>query len=278
MFGAVAHRYGWPCVVGGTGRLADGLASVVRALGGHIETGVDIQSADELAGFDYVLFDTAPRLPLKLIGHRMPPPIRRALERHRYGPAAFKIDLAVHVGIPWTNHAARAAGTVHVCGTYQEVVAAERDTAFGRMPQRPFIIVAQQALMDSSRAVGDLVPIYAYAHVPHGYDGDATETILHQIERFAPGFHERIAALGTHAPHDLWGDNANNVGGDINGGSMNLAAFIARPRLAADPYWLGVDSYYLCSSSTPPGGGIHGMCGHLAARTALKRRRPRSKR
>jgi phytoene dehydrogenase-like protein len=278
MFGAVAHRYGWPCVVGGTGRLADGLASVVRDLGGRIETGVDIQSVNQLAGFDYVLFDTAPRLPLKLIGERMPPPVRRALERHRYGPAAFKVDLAVHGGIPWTNHAARLAGTVHVCGTYQEVVAAERDTASGRMPKRPFIIVAQQALMDPSRAVGDLVPIYAYAHVPHGYSGDATDAVLQQIERFAPGFRERIAAVCTHTPQDLWRDNANNVGGDINGGSMHLAAFIARPRLAADPYWLGVDSYYLCSSSTPPGGGIHGMCGHLAARAALKRRNASSAR
>lgn len=274
MFGMFAHRYGWPCVVGGTGRLAEGLAGIVRAVGGRIETGVEIQSAQQLAGFDYVLFDTGPRLPLKLVGERMPPRIRNALERYRYGTAAFKVDLAVHDGIPWTNQAARSAGTVHVCGSYQEVITAERDTFCGRMPERPFIIVAQQALMDPSRAVGDLVPIYAYAHVPHGYDRDATDIILRQIERFAPGFRERVAALRCHSPQDLARQNANNVGGDINGGSMDLATFIARPRLAADPYWLGVDSYYLCSSSTPPGGGVHGMCGHLAARAALKRHDP----
>jgi phytoene dehydrogenase-like protein len=274
MFGAVAHRHGWPCVVGGSARMADGLASMVRSLGGRIETGITVDCAAQLAGFDYALFDTGPSLPLKLLGDKMPARIRRALRRHRYGAAAFKLDIAVHSGIPWANHNARTAGTVHVCGSYEEVVAAERDTFAGRMPERPFIIVAQQAVMDPSRAAGGLVPVYAYAHVPHGYDGDTGEFILDQIERFAPGFRERIATVRTHMPQDLFNANPNNVGGDINGGATDLAAFIARPRLSFNPYWLGVAGHYLCSASTPPGIGVHGMCGHLAARAALKRQDP----
>jgi phytoene dehydrogenase-like protein len=273
IFGAVAHRYGWPCVVGGTARLADGLASILRSHGGRIETGVTVSTPDQIAGFDLVLYDTNPGLPARLLGDRIPHRIRRALSRYRYGSAAFKIDLAVHGGIPWTNPAARQAGTVHVCGSAQEVIAAERDTYNNRMPQRPFIIVAQQALMDADRADGDLKPIYAYAHVPHGYAGDAREAIIAQIERFAPGFRDRIAATAVHTPADIERQNPNNVGGDINGGSMDLVTFFARPRLAANPYWLGVTGHYLCSSATPPGGGVHGMCGHLAARSALQQHR-----
>ncbi|CAN3128019.1 phytoene desaturase family protein [Mycobacterium sp. smrl_JER01] len=271
MFGAVAHRYGWPCVVGGTGRLADGLVGVLRSLGGRIETGVSIDAAAQIAGYDLVMFDTGPRLPMKLLGDRMPLRVRRALDRHHYGPAAFKVDFAVHQGIPWTSPYARRAGTLHVCGSEREVVVAERATARGQMPERPFLVIGQQALMDPGRGSGDMVPIYAYAHVPHGYTGDATQAIVSQIERFAPGFRERIAATAVQTPADLERDNPNNVGGDINGGAMDIASFIARPRLSADPYWLGVGSYFLCSSSTPPGGGVHGMCGHLAARAALRR-------
>jgi len=178
--------------------------------------------------------------------------------------------LAVYGGIPWTNPLAHHAGTLHVCGSAHDVIVAERDTFQNRMPQRPFVIVAQQAVMDASRAQGDLKPIYAYAHVPHGYTGDATEAIISQIERFAPGVRDRIAAIAVRSPTDFERTNPNNVGGDINGGSMDLRTFFARPRLAANPYWLGVNGHYLCSSSTPPGGGVHGMCGHLAARSALR--------
>lgn len=270
MFGAVAHRYGWPTVVGGTAMLAAGLASILRSHGGRIETGVTVKATDQIAGFDLVLYDTNPGLPAELLGDRIPPRIRRALARYRYGSAAFKVDFAVHGAIPWTNPAARRAGTVHVCGSAKEIVAAERDTFRSRMPHRPFVIVAQQALADSGRAEGDLTPIYAYAHVPHGYTGDATESIVLQIERFAPGFRERIAATATCGPADFERGNRNNVGGDINGGSMDLRTFLARPRLSPNPYSLGVKGHYLCSSATPPGGGVHGMCGHLAARSALR--------
>jgi phytoene dehydrogenase-like protein len=270
MFGAVGHRYGWPAVIGGTAQLAAGLASILRSHGGHIETRVTIGTANDIGGFDLVLYDTNPGLPHRLLGDRIPPRIRRALSQYRYGAAAFKMDFAVHGGIPWTNPVARRAGTVHVCGSAREVIAAERDTHNSRMPQRPFIIVAQQAVMDAGRAKGDLKPIYAYAHVPHGYTGDAREAIVSQIERFAPGFRDRIAAIAVCSPADFERDNPNNVGGDINGGSMDLRTFFARPRLTANPYWLGVNGHYLCSSATPPGGGVHGMCGHLAARSALQ--------
>lgn len=191
--------------------------------------------------------------------------------RYRYGAAAFKLDIAVHGGIPWASAAARTAGTLHVCGNLADVAAAEAQTFRGVMPERLFIIVAQQGVIGASRTIDDLQPIYAYAHVPQGFQVDATKQILRQIERFAPGFRECIAAVKAHSPHDLERANANNIGGDINGGSMDLRTFIARPRLSSDPYWLGADGFYLCSSSTPPGGGVHGMCGYLAARSALRR-------
>jgi phytoene dehydrogenase-like protein len=270
MFGAVAHRYGWPAVKGGTAQLAAGLASILRSHGGRIETGVTIRTIGDLGDFDAVLYDTNPGLPARLLGDRIPPRTRRALSRYRYGAAAFKMDFAVHEGIPWMNPLAQRAGTVHVCGSAEEVIAAEHDTYNNRMPERPFIIVAQQAEMDADRARGDLKPIYAYAHVPHAYTGDAQEAIMIQIERFAPGFRDRIATAAVCRPCDFARDNPNNVGGDINGGSMDLRTFFARPRLSANPYWLGVKGHYLCSSSTPPGGGVHGMCGHLAAHSALQ--------
>ncbi|NMM91536.1 FAD-dependent oxidoreductase [Rhodococcus sp. SRB_17] len=269
MFAMISHRHGWPVVVGGTDQLAEGLARVLESHGGRIATGTKIDSAEQVTGFDLVLYDTSPRQVLRLIGDRMPGRIKRAYERFRHGAAAFKLDIAVHGGIPWTSEHARSAGTVHVCGSYNEVVTAENDTARGRMPQRPFMIVGQQAVADPTRAAGDLQPIYMYAHVPHGYTGDATESMLTQVERFAPGFRDRIAMIVAHTPADIEADNANNIGGDINGGAMNLLQFIGRPRFAFDPYWTGVSGHYLCSASTPPGGGVHGMCGHLAARSAL---------
>jgi phytoene dehydrogenase-like protein len=164
----------------------------------------------------------------------------------------------------------RAAGTVHVCGTVDEVVAAERATHTGRMPERPFIIVAQQYLADPSRSVGNIHPLYAYAHVPHGYTGDATDTILNQIERFAPGFRDRIIASFTRTPAELHAYNRNYVGGDIVGGANNPVQMVMRPRIAVDPYRTGVPGVYICSASTPPGIGVHGMSGHNVALFAIR--------
>jgi phytoene dehydrogenase-like protein len=206
-------------------------------------------------------------------GDALPPRVQRAYRSFRFGSAAFKIDLAVEGGVPWTNPHCRAAGTVHVCGTFDEVVAAERATHAGRMPERPFINVAQQYLADPSRSVGNIHPLYAYAHVPHGYTGDATDAILNQIERFAPGCRDRIVASFTRSPAELQAYDANYVGGDIVGGANNPVQMVMRPRIAVDPYRTGVPGMYICSASTPPGVGVHGMSGHNAALSAIRKLR-----
>jgi phytoene dehydrogenase-like protein len=271
MFGAVAHRYGWPSVKGGVARLAEGMASTLAAMGGSLETGQRVTSRADLPTADIVMFDLPPGAVADILGDALPARIRRAYKRFRHGAGAYKVDLAVAGGVPWLNEFCRAAGTVHVCGSFDEVVAAERATAAGRMPERPFVLVAQQYLMDPCRSVGDIHPVYAYAHVPQGYTGDATEAILRQIERFAPGFRERIVGMHVRNPRELRAHDANLVGGDINGGAMDLRQFVARPRLTTDPYWTGVPGQFICSASTPPGSGVHGMSGHLAATLALRR-------
>ncbi|GAY15821.1 NAD(P)/FAD-dependent oxidoreductase [Mycobacterium sp. shizuoka-1] len=269
MFSAAGHRYGWPVVKGGSARLADALVRLLSGLGAKIETGHTVRSLTELPAADIVMFDLAPSAIVDIVGDRLPIRVQRAYRRFRYGSAAFKADFAVEDGVPWTNEHCQAAGTVHVCGSFPEIVEAERATHSRRMPERPFIIVAQQYLADPSRSVGNIHPVYAYAHVPQGFSGDATEAILGQIERFAPGFRERIVATYTRSPTEIGAHNANNVGGDINGGAMDFRQFIARPRIALNPYRTGVPGVYICSSSTPPGGGVHGMCGHNAALAAI---------
>ncbi len=270
MFAAAGHRYGWPVVVGGTARIADALERVLTGLGAKIETGRCVQSLSDLPASDVVMFDLSPGAVADVVGDALPPRVRRAYRRFRFGSAAFKIDLAVEGGVPWTNEHCRAAGTVHVCGTLDEVVAAERATHAGQMPERPFIVVAQQYLADPSRSVGNVHPLYAYAHVPHGYTGDATDTILNQIERFAPGFRDRIVASFSRTPAQLQAYNANYVGGDIVGGANNPVQMVMRPRIAVDPYRTGVPGVYICSASTPPGVGVHGMSGHNAALSAIR--------
>lgn len=273
MFGAIAHRYGWPVVSGGAARLADALGRVLTDLGGQIETGQHVRSLTELPPADIVMLDLSPGAVADIAGEALPRRIRRAYLHFRHGSAAFKVDLAVEGGVPWANKYCRTAGALHVCGSFDEVVAAEQATHAGRMPERPFIIVGQQYLADPSRSVGDVHPVYAYAHVPHGYAGDATEAILGQIERFAPGFRERIAAIHTRGPPEFSAHNLNYVGGDINGGAMDLRQFVARPRMTVDSYRTGIPGVYICSSSTPPGGGVRGMCGHNAAQSALRHAR-----
>lgn len=266
MFALVAHAYGWPVAVGGSAAVTSALHSVLREAGGRVETSTRVTS---LPDADVVMLDTAPDQAVSLLGDRLPVSARRAFGRWRHGPAAFKVDLAVEGGIPWESDAARRAGTVHVGGRFEEVAAAERAVADGRMPERPFVLLAQQYLADPSRSVGDVHPVWAYAHVPHGYSGDATEALLAQIERFAPGTRERIVATAVRTPADLYAENANYVGGDISGGALTVPQLVFRPRLAPDPYRL-VDGVYLCSSSTPPGGGVHGMAGWHAAQHALR--------
>jgi phytoene dehydrogenase-like protein len=267
------HRYGWPVARGGSGSIAAALAAVVRGHGGRIETGRPVRSLDELPPADAVLLDLAPAAVAELAGPRLPDRVARAYRRYKHGPGAFKVDLAVQEGVPWTEPAARRAGTVHAAGSYEEVVAAERDVNRGRMPARPFVLVGQQYLADPSRSQGDVHPVWAYAHVPSGYEGDVSEAILDQIERFAPGFRERILARATRSPAELAAHNANYVGGDIMTGANTPLQTLIRPRLAPDPYATGIPGVYICSAATPPAPGAHGMCGYNAAQSALARLR-----
>ena len=264
------HAYGWAVAKGGSRSITDALAAVLTEHGGTIETGRRIRSLAELPDADIVAFDLAPRAVAEIAGERLPAHVARAYRRYRHGPGAFKVDLAVEGGVPWTNEACRRAGTVHVIGSFEELVAAERDINRGRMPERPFLLVGQQYLADPERSKGDLHPVWAYAHVPNGYGGDATEAVLRQIERFAPGLHERIVATSVRTPADLAADNANYVGGDIITGANTPVQVLFRPRFALDPYSTGIPGVYICSAATPPGAGVHGMNGYNAARSALR--------
>lgn len=267
---AAAHAYGWPVAKGGTGAITRAMAGKLTALGGTISTGRTVEDVRELAGADIVMLDTTPRAAVRILGDRLPPRVRRAFTRFRYGPAAFKVDFAIEGDIPWTNELVRRAGTVHVAGEFAQIADAEAKIARHIMPDRPFVLIGQQYLADPSRSVGDLNPIWAYAHVPHGYAGDATEAIIAQVERFAPGFRDRIRHTFKRGARQLAAYNPNYVGGDISAGRNDPRQLIMRPRVALDPYATGVPGVFLCSSASPPGGGVHGMCGHNAALSALR--------
>jgi phytoene dehydrogenase-like protein len=267
MFGAVGHAYGWPVAKGGSIAIANALASLLAELGGRIETGHEVT---ELPASDIVMFDTSPGAVLRIAGDRLPGRVTRPLRRWRSGPGIFKVDFAIDGDIPWDNEGCRRAGTVHVGGTLEQIQVAEKDVHAGRMPERPFVLVCQQYLADPGRSVGTLNPIWSYAHVPNGYVGDATEAVIKQIERFAPGFRDRIVATAVRTPAELEAHNANYKGGDIAGGANDAWQIVMRPRFSPNPYSLGAKGLYLCSASTPPGGGVHGMGGANAAAAALR--------
>jgi phytoene dehydrogenase-like protein len=267
---AAGQRIGWPVAEGGSRAITGALAGLLLELGGRIETGRCVTSLDELPQASVTLLDVAPRSLLAIAGDRLPQRVRRQLRRWRHGPGAFKVDLAVEGGVPWSNDDCRRAGTVHVGGTLEEIAAAEREVAGGRMPRRPFVLVGQQYLADPKRSSGDLHPVWAYAHVPNGWRGDATEAILDQIERFAPGLRERIIARHVRGPVQFEAYNPNYVGGDIATGANDVRQVAMRPRVARDPYATGIPGVFLCSAATPPGAGVHGMCGANAARSALQ--------
>jgi phytoene dehydrogenase-like protein len=265
------HAFGWPVAKGGSRAISDALAAVLAEHGGRIETGRRVTSYDEVGDADIIVFDLAPFAVAKIAGDLLPSRVARSYRRYRHGPGAFKLDLAVEGGIPWTNESCRRAGTVHVAGTFEELAVAERAINEGSMPERPFVLVGQQYLADPSRSAGDLHPVWAYAHVPSGYTGDATDSVLGQIERFAPGFRERITKRSVRDPTALEAYNANYIGGDIITGANGPFQVVIRPRLALDPYSTGIDGVYICSAATPPGAGAHGMNGYNAARSALRR-------
>jgi phytoene dehydrogenase-like protein len=263
------HQSGWAVAEGGSQAISNALAARLTDLGGTIETGVRITSAAELPQSDITMFGLAPGAVAAILGDRLPPRLARAFARFRSGPAAFKVDFAIEGGVPWANADARRAGTVHVVGSFPELAATERDIHDGRMPKRPFVLVGQQYLADPQRSVGDVHPLWTYAHVPHGYSGDATAAMFGQIERFAPGFRERVIGYEVRSPAELAAYNPNYVGGDINTGAKDIRQLVFGPRTTLSPYTFGVPGMYICSAATPPGPGAHGMCGFNAARAAL---------
>jgi phytoene dehydrogenase-like protein len=270
ILGMLGHVVGWPWPRGGAQRISDALASYLRMLGGEIRTGVHITSLDELPTARTVLCDVTPRQLLLIAGHHLPQGYRRQLQRYRYGPAAFKVDWALDGPIPWRAPECARAATVHVGGTLAEIASAERAAWEGRPSCRPFVLVTQQSLFDPTRAPAGQHVAWAYCHVPNGSSFDMTEHIEGQIERFAPGFRERILARSILNPGGLEHYNPNYIGGDINGGVQDLWQLFTRPTIRLVPYATPAKGLYICSSSTPPGGGVHGMCGYFAARAALR--------
>ena len=272
VLGAAGHAVGWPLPRGGAQSIANALAAHLRELGGEIETNCRIENLAQLPKARAVLFDMTCWQFARVAGDQLPARYREQLERFRHAPGVFKIDYALSAPVPWRTAACRSAGTLHLGGTLDEIAAGERAVAEGRHPERPFVLVAQQSLFDRTRAPEGRHTLWAYCHVPHGSGRDMTKAIEHQIERFAPGFRDCVLARHTLDAARLEHANANLIGGDINGGAANLWQLIARPVVSPTPYRTPLRGFYLCSSSTPPGGGVHGMCGYHAARATLRDR------
>ena len=261
------HAVGWPVARGGSQKVADALASIARSHGAEIVTGHRVERIDELDDAGAVLLDLTPRQIVAIAGHRLPDRYRRALERYRYGPGVFKLDWALDAPIPWTAPECHGAGTVHIGGTFEEIAASER----GDGGQRPYVLLSQPTVCDPSRAPEGKHVGWAYCHVPAGSTEDMTAAIEGQVERFAPGFRERILARASMNAAEMEAHNPNYVGGDINGGLMDLRQLFTRPVARPVPYTTPDERLFICSSATPPGGGVHGMCGYFAAKAALRR-------
>ncbi len=270
VLGMYAHAVGWPMVRGGSAAVTHALAAELQGHGGQIVTGELVGDLDDLPPARVVLFDTTPRAMVAIAGGRLPPRTRRRYEAFRYGSGVFKVDWALDGPIPWTADGLRRAGTVHLGGTLDEIARSESDVAAGRHSERPFTLVAQYHPWDPSRAPAGKTTAWAYCHVPSGSDVDMTARIEAQLERFAPGFHDLVLARATHSPARLEAHDPNYIGGDINAGIADIRQTLFRPVPSLDPYHAG-PGLYLCSSSTPPGGGVHGMSGFLAAQSALRR-------
>jgi len=273
VLGMAGHAVGWPMPRGGAQRIADALAAHLRTLGGEVVTGTPVTDLGQLPAARVILCDITPRQLLRIAGNRLPAGYRRTLAGYRYGPGVFKLDLALDGPIPWRAEACRRAGTVHLGGTLEEIAVGERAAWRGDPPEHPFVLLAQQSLFDPTRAPAGKQTVWAYCHVPNGSTFDMTERIEAQIERFAPGFRQRILARHAIGPAALEQYNANYVGGDINGGVQDFRQLFTRPAMRINPYATPLPGLYLCSSATPPGGGVHGMCGYFAARSALAENR-----
>jgi len=270
VLGALGHAFGWPLPRGGSQKISDALASYLRSMGGEIFTGFRVRLVDEVPRTRTVLFDVTPRQLHDIAGEHFTADYNKALKRYRYGPGVFKVDFALDGPIPWKAKDCLRAGTVHLGGTLEEISASEAEVARGIHPEKPWILLAQQSLFDGTRAPEGKHTVWAYCHVPNGSTFDMTGRIEAQIERFAPGFRDRILAKRTAGTAELERWNPNLVGGDINGGYMDLRQLFTRPMPRPNPYSTPARGLYICSSSTPPGGGVHGMSGYLAARVALR--------
>jgi phytoene dehydrogenase-like protein len=270
VLGSLGHAVGWPLPQGGSQRIADALVSYLKTLGGEVRTGFRVERLDQLPPARAVLLDVTPRQLLKIAGDTLPSSYGRRLQRFRYGPGVFKMDYALNAPIPWKALACAQAGTVHVGGTLAEVALSEYQVTEGKAPDKPFVLLAQPSLFDPSRAPLGKHTAWAYCHVPNGSSFDMTERIESQIERFAPGFRDCVLARHAMDCVQLALHNSNLVGGDINGGLANLTQLVARPVFSRTPYRTPIPGLYLCSASTPPSGGVHGMCGFHAAEAALR--------
>lgn len=264
-----AHLGGWPIPVGGSRAIADALASYFISLGGKIETGTVVRSLDQLPSSDAVLLDVTPRQLLQIAGHKFSSLYKWQLSRYRYGMGVFKVDWALDGPVPFTSSEARVAGTIHLGNTLEEIVDSEQMVWNGKCQSKPFVLLAQQSVFDTSRAPEGKHTVWAYCHVPNGSTIDMTDAIEAQVERFAPGFRDRILARNSMNTAEMEAYNPNYIGGDINGGAIDLSQLFTRPALRRSPYRTSAKGIYICSASTPPGGGVHGMCGHNAAKRAL---------
>jgi phytoene dehydrogenase-like protein len=267
--GAAGHAIGWPIPAGGSRKITDALVSLLQTLGGEIEIGRRVSSLRELPAARIVMLDTAARQFLRLAEGKLPRSYERRLAKFRHGPGIFKIDYALNAPIPWSAGECRKAGTVHIGGTFEEVAAARREVLMGGHPEKPFILLAQPTLFDPSRAPAGKHIAWAYCHVPQGSSFDMTARMEARIEHFAPGFRDCVIARRVATTAEIERHNANLVGGSIDGGATTLWQMVARPVLRTTPYRTPLRGVYLCSSSTPPGGGVHGMCGYNAAMAAL---------
>jgi len=264
-----AHAVGWPMTRGGASVVADALVAELEAAGGEVVTGHRVASLTDLPPARSVLLDVGPRQLVAIAGDRLSPTTRRRAERFRYGSGVFKVDWALDGPVPWAAEGPHRAATIHLGGTLDEIAASEAEVAAGRHPELPYVLFVQYAPWDTTRAPAGKTTAWAYCHVPAGSDVDVTDRIEAQVERFAPGFRDRILARSAHGPAAMEAHDPNYVGGDINGGIQDIRQLVFRPWPSLDPYRVG-EGLYLCSSSTPPGGGVHGMCGMLAAQSALR--------
>lgn len=270
VFYAAAHTGGWPLPEGGSQKIANAMGDYFKSLGGEIETGFRIRNLKQLPEAKAILFDLTPIQVVQIAGDRLPPSYRNKLEKFNYGSGVFKIDYILKEPVPWKDPNCTKAGTVHLGGTFEEIAESEQEISDRKHSDNPFVLVAQQSLFDNTRTPNNKHTLWAYCHVPNGSTRDMTKQIEDQIERFAPGFRDVIESKTTMNTADFENYNENYIGGDINGGRQDITQLFSRPVSLFNPYKIPAQGLYFCSSSTPPGGGVHGMCGYHAANAALK--------